>query len=333
MGSAVPTLTLPQIMKKIKGLFSKVSKLVDLEKTSWVKPHKLDVEPDAGKEYRALVEEKFQKDLKICYKNCSNYGVKYQHWWITDGTWIIEFGFGEIFNNKVVVHRNPKTDYVIADQFTNYSLALRNCEHVARYIQSGSWSSLQMAKDVGFLYNIFKNEMSKFTKLINTFPEELKSKSKLELRPIYPEYEDRANFSRYKDILTKADNKNFNVIFIGPTGSGKSTLINNFFNRPVAEARASATSVTRNVQFMEGVFLEYNDKIGKIVGGRTINVIDTIGMCDSFFTADEIYNMIKTNVELNLAKIDKVVIVCSGRIEKQHADMIKKFMKWLQYNK
>jgi len=69
------------------------------------------------------------------------------------------------------------------------------------------------------------------------------------------------------------------------------------------------------------------------MGVRPINVIDTTGMCDSFFTPDQIYNMIKSRIELNLAKIDKVVIVCSGRIEKQHADMIKQFMKWLHYTK
>lgn len=195
------------------------------------------------------------------------------------------------------------------------------------------WVCFQMAKGSGFLYNMFKDEMGKSTKLINTPPAELKSKSKLELKPIYPEYDYGTNFSRYKDVLTKADNKNFNVIFIGPTGSGKSTLINNFFNLPVVEARASATSVTRNVQFIEGNYSALDSDTGLDLGGKTINVIDTIGMCDTYFTADEIYNMIKTNIELNLAKINKVVIVCSGRIEKQHADMIKKFMTWLQYNK
>ena len=130
------------------GTWSQTSQLVDQEKTSWVKKHELDVEPDAGKEYRALVEEKFKEDLSICYVNREIYGVEYQHWFVTDETWTIEFGSGDISNNKVVVHSNPKTDYVIADEFkmtqevkdrmlqvcgaTNYSLALRNCEHVAR---------------------------------------------------------------------------------------------------------------------------------------------------------------------------------------------------------
>ena len=61
----------------------------------------------------------------------------------------MEFGGGEISNaNIMVVHCNPKTKGVTDDTFvkspdvvermsklcgaTNYSLALRNCEHAAR---------------------------------------------------------------------------------------------------------------------------------------------------------------------------------------------------------
>merc|ERR1712227_489460 len=93
------------------------SQLIDQEKTSWVKEHTLNVEPSLGREYRNLVEQKFKKKLNICYKDCEIYGVKYQHWFVTDGTWIIEFGSGDISNNTVVVHSNPKRDYIIADEF------------------------------------------------------------------------------------------------------------------------------------------------------------------------------------------------------------------------
>merc|ERR1712227_1092291 len=98
---------------------------------------------------------------------------------------------------------------------TNYSLALRNCEHVARYIQSGVWVCFQMAKGSGFLYNIFKNEMSKSTKLINTSPQELQSTG-FELKPIYPTYKSFYTFVKNKSVLTEADNNQRNVIFIGP---------------------------------------------------------------------------------------------------------------------
>ena len=41
--------------------------------------------------------------------------------------------------------------------------------------------------------------------------------------------------------------------------------------------------------------------------------------------------MIKTSVKVNLCHIDKVIIVCSGRMENNHVQSIKQFMKWLQY--
>ena len=76
------------------------------------------------------------------------FGIEYQHWYVTDGTWVMEFGGGEISNNNIIVHCNPKTNGIIENTFvkspdvvermeklcgaTNYSLALRNCEHAAR---------------------------------------------------------------------------------------------------------------------------------------------------------------------------------------------------------
>ena len=43
--------------------------------------------------------------------------------------------------------------------------------------------------------------------------------------------------------------------------------------------------------------------------------------------------LIKGSVKINLAYIDKVVIICSGRIEKTHQESIKQFMIWLDYKK
>ena len=43
--------------------------------------------------------------------------------------------------------------------------------------------------------------------------------------------------------------------------------------------------------------------------------------------------MIKSSVKVNLCNIDKVVVVCSGRLESNHVQAIKQFMKWLQYKK
>ena len=59
---------------------------------------------------------------------------------------------------------------------TNYSLALRNSEHVGRYIQSGSWTSHQM-EEGGKLWQRFQEHMTMTgSGLINTLPEELRPK-------------------------------------------------------------------------------------------------------------------------------------------------------------
>ena len=63
------------------------------------------------------------------------------------------------------------------------------------------------------------------------------------------------------------------------------------------------------------------------------NIIDTIGFCDSVFTPKQVLNVIKASVKVNVCHIDKVVVVCSGRIEGHHAQAIGQFMKWLEYKK
>ena len=63
------------------------------------------------------------------------------------------------------------------------------------------------------------------------------------------------------------------------------------------------------------------------------NIIDTIGFCDSVFTPKQVLDVIKSSVKVNMCHIDKVVVVCSGRIEGHHVQAIGQFMKWLEYKK
>jgi hypothetical protein len=68
---------------------------------------------------------------------------------------------------------------------------------------------------------------------------------------------------------------------------------------------------------------------------KTLNkvcIVDTVGLCDTLFTSDEVYDMISKSVNTKMAYIDKVIIVCSGRIEKTTADAIKQFMRWMEYS-
>ena len=94
--------------------------------------------------------------LYLCSLDCKESGLEFKHYFVTDGTWTIEFQ-----SNGVCVHSNPyprpfqnegqfeKTNEVEKRMLkvcgaTAHSVTLRNREHLARYISSGSWVSLQM---------------------------------------------------------------------------------------------------------------------------------------------------------------------------------------------
>ena len=72
---------------------------------------------------------------------------------------------------------------------------------------------------------------------------------------------------------------------------------------------------------------------GRLVQVRKrINLIDSIGFCDSHLDPDEVYRIIKEQITSNTATLHKVVIVTSGRIEAQHKESIEQVLKWLNYD-
>ena len=336
-----------------------LSKLFDVERTSWSKPHSLEINEPYAVQQCKLLDMFFEvgSELQLCFKLFpmeypGANGDKFVHWFITnsDGTWVVEFGeFGRGDNDVIVsVHSSPRTEYTIDDTFTmtsevlqrmkrvvgatNYSVALRNCEHVSRYIQSGSWVSFQMGQK-GFLRKMFFKDMSAYTKMINKLPLELKEAGE-EVKVLYEENESSGQVIFQvmpKASLTQEDDTSYNILFLGPTGSGKSTLINLLCNRNVNRAAASVHSVTRELQYIQGKHRKVLEDGTSTV--RRTNIIDTIGFCDSVFTPKQVMTVIKSSVKVNLCHIDKVVVVCSGRIEANHVQAIQQFLKWLQYKK
>ena len=47
----------------------------------------------------------------------------------------------------------------------------------------------------------------------------------------------------------------------------------------------------------------------------------------------DVLEAIKSGVRVNLTHIDKVVVVCAGRLEKAHTDSIQAFLGWLSFTK
>jgi hypothetical protein len=269
-----------------------VSSLVDAEKTSWVLPHDLGYVTKDREEQLSLLP-KFGSQLKLCCCDRTILGLQYQHWWVTDGTWNLEFGGGELLNNTVMIHCNPRPEQYITECLfsltptvmqrmknvcgaTNYSLGLRNCEHVARYVHCGSWICFQMVGR-GRLKEYFFNNMGTYTKLINTFPEELKTKEQnpVALYAHVPSDTINLKYIRSKEVLTALDEACYNIVILGPTGAGKSTLINNMFNLTVCQTADSVQSVTRQVKFYQGSFSW--QLTGKQRLTNKVNVIDTLG--------------------------------------------------------
>eukprot|EP00092_Neocalanus_flemingeri_P010448 GFUD01011259.1.p1 GENE.GFUD01011259.1~~GFUD01011259.1.p1 ORF type:complete len:490 (+),score=83.89 GFUD01011259.1:50-1519(+) len=316
------------------------SLLVEKEKVNWSKKH--DLLPKAKRDFQLEQFKNFRKQLRMCYYDVEIDGHKFQQHFVTDGTWQIEFDDGK----GVIIHNSPMFDEVTTDEFVltpevmsrvhkicggnNYSLVLRNSEHLCRYIRSGAWISFQMARNTP-LRAIFENHMSADQrKLINTMPNDLIFEEEPSDEPIYNEVGDyHVQFCQSKEILTDADNDAFNILFLGPTGSGKSTLINHLYNQDVVKAVGSASSVTRSMTYIQGEAMW--SEPGKWKKFDKVNIIDSVGFCDTELPPKQVHHMIKNSVKMNMTYIDKVVITCSGRIEEPHYKAIKKFMKWLTY--
>ena len=216
---------------------------------------------------------------------------------------------------------------------TNYSLALRNCEHVSRYIQAGVWVSFQTIPK-SIIMKKFVRDLAEKTKLINTFPEELKPPNE-SFSPIFTGISDFIYCGGPKDALTAKDQKAFNILVFGPTGAGKSTIINHLYNKFVCPISAGPQSETRRVHYTQGQYYFKNgDKKGKIGKGlKNVNTIDTIGLCDSMLTDEEVHMFINESLKINLMHIDKVLVVCFDRITPPHVESIQQFLELLQFKK
>jgi len=312
--------------------------IVIKDRGNWEKPHQLFFN-SKHRQFQLNQLQHFNKRLHMCYM--SEKGFK--HFFITDGTWKMEF----TYDTGVMVHNSQLEDYVITDDFfltpdvlsrmqkvcgaTNFSFAFRNSEHLARYIHSGAWLSYQMTGS-GEMKKILFAFLEENQSLVNKLPTDLKTEEVNVGNPIYEEVGNyHVTFEQSKTHMDEDDNDAYNIIFLGPTGSGKSTLINHLFNQKVVKAEANVHSVTREIQYTRGKLIWAEDH--KWDKRDQVNIIDTVGFCDTELSASEVHNAIQSSVKTHVTYIDKVVMVCSGRIEPPMVLAMKKMMKWLRYEK
>ena len=61
------------------------------EKLNWTKPHELLYNTELRNKQLSQLQ-RFKGDLKICYYSTRKPPSNFQHWIVTDGKWVMEFG-------------------------------------------------------------------------------------------------------------------------------------------------------------------------------------------------------------------------------------------------
>ena len=221
---------------------------------------------------------------------------------------------------------NKRLQQVIGAE--GHSWLLANSEHWARYVASGAWVSywavtpavLQkfeecMAAD--------KQLWKRTRSLVNAVPAQL-GKPKMMKRELYPRRPHWVQYLKLLDYLMEEHMQEcFNVVVLGPTGGGKSRLINMLCNLDVVESKGGSESVTKRMRIIHG--------IGGVAGGvqMKINILDTIGFCDTLLPEKELDAVLQHYIRTNMALIDKVVLVCEGRLLPLQKASMSRYLEWL----
>eukprot|EP00435_Cladocopium_sp_Y103_P017171 s620_g4.t1 len=312
-------------------------KVVEDEKAKWAVDHSLRINNEIRDRQLDFLHS-FGDILYLCSTRCSQNSLEFQHYFVTDGLWTMEF-----LSSGLQVHQNtlpqPCDEHARFTRTkevecrlrqvcgaTAYSVTLRNGEHLARYIYSGTWISHQMSGESSSLGATFAHiMMDEHLRKLNRLPVEIQEYARG--TPIYSpkEYPGFLHYLESPQGLSKADHSEFNVLVVGPAGCGKSRLINLLFNRNVAESRGSAASVTRELHIYSGTGL-INDSQKKV------NIIDTIGLCDTYIPDGQVLQLIKDSMKVNFAYVDQVVVICAGRIETNHTEAIGRIIDWLRFS-
>lgn len=111
-----------------------------------------------------------------------------------------------------------------------------------------------------------------------------------------------------------------NIVFIGPTGSGKSRLINFLVGEPMLKSESSLSSVTRKI---EAVTLK------TLVIGRQFNLIDTVGLLDTKLSTKEVLQLATEAMNKGFSSVNRFVIVLrQGRLTPPEIDALEQVISW-----
>ena len=309
------------------------------------------------------------RKIQLCAVKRQHMGVSFEHWFITDGVSVFEFGGPDLDPYDARVHINPyvprqfesvvsaatnslgeatltadvkeRMRHVIG--MRNYSLCLRNCEHVANYVFRGKWLSHQMNSSDGSLKKLFHNYLLKsgcnVDRTVNSFPDNLRP---LHLKPgsrrqLYPFLQNRGFEFTGIDTYLDAEEDTLNYLILGAAGVGKSRCVNVLFNSDLVEEGEQLFPVTRELCFLRGSACERVT----LSSGRSeirrakIVLIDTIGFCDLQWSDAEVERIIRSRVSANVKNLHGVLFLvdASSRLHPQTVTAFTNISKWLKLEK
>ncbi|CAE7770948.1 unnamed protein product [Symbiodinium sp. KB8] len=243
----------------------------------------------------------------LAYKRYSLFGMIYDHYFVTDGKWTIEFRGDKVAEAVVHVHAQHPEYYEVAQTFSNsedvrhrmklvcgaraFSFCFRNCEHVARYIAEGNWFSAQSAVE-GTIWRKCLSQLAGQHQLkLNKWPWELEPVPSCSLKGL-------EGFLSYQgqDCHVSHDSSFFTVLAVGDMAE-TSRLIDMLFDRSV-----SRTGSSQNVPLKLQVTLGLGE-----IGGRkrSVQVIQMIGTVEAGFENAEI---LKSHMLEDVLNVDRVLV-------------------------
>lgn len=335
-----------------------ISKHADLERASWT-----DHSVRCDLQDRANLIRRYHRDIlatttmRLRLRQNTMFGLNYKHYFLTletdTGSELhIEFQ-GEAANDARVTVRNDiparivevRSRRVARDDINdlclrvynvfgmrNYSLLLRNCEHVSRYIFGEGWKSTQTESEA--VTNPFSYFVARATKmahrLINTMPP--LSEPRLPLppgisRPVKGDDYKRnespsdARFTYSYHDFTGQDIKPSThvVVMLGPTGSGKSNFLNVLFGGWVACSEGASQSVTVDCCF-------YYGRVQTKGRSQELCIVDTMGFCDTRIGFADTVKYLRGKLSRNVSHVNWVACTLNERVEGDHIDSLKEVL-------